>query len=107
MAAIVEMSARGRLTLPVEARRQLGIDGEAQFQVEVQDGNVVLRPMVVLSREDAWAYTSEHRALLARAHEDSRSGRVRELTEEELARSAEATDQAQATDATAGASTRR
>lgn len=50
---------------------------------------LVLRPAVVLRREDAWAYTPLHRATLARAHEDSREGRVRTLTESELERRGE------------------
>ena len=35
--------------------------------------------------DDSWAYTPEHQHLLARAHEDSRQGRVRRLTEDDLA----------------------
>ncbi len=85
---VVLMSKDGRLTVPAEARRALGIEGEAEFEIEVdptQDA-LTLRPVVVLRREDAWAYTPEHRQLLARAHRDSREGRVRQMTEEELKR---------------------
>jgi bifunctional DNA-binding transcriptional regulator/antitoxin component of YhaV-PrlF toxin-antitoxin module len=78
------MGADGRLTLPVAARRELGVEGEAQFELEVREDALVLRPAVVLAREDAWAYTPEHRDLLERAHRDSRDGRVRQFTEEEL-----------------------
>lgn len=81
------MCARnGRLTVPAAARKELGIEGEIQFEVDVEsDGSLVLRPAVVLPREDAWAYTAEHRGLLERAHADSSGGRVRELTERDLA----------------------
>lgn len=84
----VVMSSDGRLTLPAEARRRLRIEGQAEFEIEVDESSdaIILRPAVVLRREDAWAYTPEHRELLARAHADSREGRVRRLTEEELAR---------------------
>ena len=85
---IVIMNGQGRLTVPAETRRELGVEGETEFEVEVdkdQDA-LVLRPALVLRREDAWAYTPEHRKRLARAHEDSRKGRVRQLTEEELAK---------------------
>ena len=34
----VTMSANGRLTLPVETRRQLGLSGETEFEVEVVEG---------------------------------------------------------------------
>jgi len=83
---IVHMNATGRVTIPAGLRHELGVEGEGDFAVDVENGTVVLRPVVVLPREDAWAYTSEHRTLLRRAHTDSREGRVRELSEEELAR---------------------
>src|SRR5579864_7590182 len=84
MRNIVGMDAHGRITLPAAVRKKLGITGESQFEVEVASGAIVLKPVVVLPQEDTWAYTPEHRRLLERAHEDSRAGRVRTLTEREL-----------------------
>lgn len=80
------MSKTGRLTLPAEARRELGLDAETEFEVEVDEERdaLILRPVVMLRREDAWAYTPEHRELLRKAHGDSREGRVRVLSEQEL-----------------------
>ncbi|MGI8425647.1 MAG: AbrB/MazE/SpoVT family DNA-binding domain-containing protein [Actinomycetota bacterium] len=82
----VLMNETGRLTLPADARHRLGLEGETEFEVEVdtdQDA-VILRPAMLLRREDAWAYTPEHRKLLARAHQDSKKGRVRKMTESQL-----------------------
>ncbi len=80
------MSKTGRLTVPAEARRELGLDDETEFEVEVDEERdaLVLRPVVVLRREDASAYTPEHRELLRKAHDDSRESRVRVLSEQEL-----------------------
>lgn len=86
MARAVTMTRDGRLTIPAAARRELGVEGETQFEISVDEDSLVLRPAVVLPREDAWAYTTEHRRLLARAHRDSREGRVRRLTEGQLTR---------------------
>jgi AbrB family looped-hinge helix DNA binding protein len=86
MAKLVTMTPEGRVTIPASARRELGVEGEAVFEVGVDRDTIVLRPAVVMTREDAWAYTPEHRRLLARAHRDSREGRVRRLTERELTR---------------------
>jgi len=72
----ITISGSGRLTLPAEVRRELGLDAASD--------EVILRPAVVLRREDAWAYTPEHRDLLNRAHADSREGRVRQVSEDEL-----------------------
>ncbi len=83
----VSINGDGRLTLPIESRRALGIDGETELEIEIDPERdaLLLRPVIVLRREDAWAYTPGHRAMLARAHADSREGRVRTLTEDELA----------------------
>lgn len=83
---LVTMSRSGRLTLPAKVRRQLHLEEQVELEVEVDasDDTIVLRPAFVLRREDAWAYTPGHRETLARAHADSREGRVRHLTEEEL-----------------------
>ncbi len=83
-ATAVVMNAQGRLTVPADARRELGLGGEAHFEAEVRDGELLLRPAVLVPREDVWAYTPEHRALLERAREDAASGRARELSEAEL-----------------------
>lgn len=81
------MNEQGRITLPAEVRRELGLEGISEFEIEVdRDADaLILRPAVVLRREDAWAYTPAHRAALRRAHADSRAGRVRKMTEAELA----------------------
>jgi bifunctional DNA-binding transcriptional regulator/antitoxin component of YhaV-PrlF toxin-antitoxin module len=86
---IVHMNATGRVTIPAGLRHALGVEGEGDFAIDVENGAVVLRPVVVLPREDAWAYSPEHRSLLERAHADSREGRVRELSEEDLSRLAD------------------
>jgi AbrB family looped-hinge helix DNA binding protein len=82
----ITMSPNGRLTLPAEVRRRLGLDGEIEFDVEVTErGSVTLRPVVVIPRDDAWAYTAEHLADVARALTDIREGRVRRLSDDDLA----------------------
>ena len=45
---------------------------------------LVLRRVVHLRLEDAWAYTPDHRELSERAHRDSKEGRVKKLSEEDL-----------------------
>jgi bifunctional DNA-binding transcriptional regulator/antitoxin component of YhaV-PrlF toxin-antitoxin module len=84
MGAIVHMNASGRVTIPASTRAALGIAGETEFEADVENNALILRRVLVLREEDAWAYTSEHRELLERAHADSREGRVRKLTEAQL-----------------------
>lgn len=83
---LVAMNKQGRLTVPVEARRALHVEGEAQFEMEVTENALILRPVVTIPQEDAWFYTPENRRLLEQALKDAREGRIFQLTEADLER---------------------
>lgn len=85
MRATVSMNSQGRMTLPADVRRALGIEGEATLLVETEGDRVILRRGAVVPAEDAWAYTPEHRALLKRALDDAAAGRILWLSPDELA----------------------
>jgi hypothetical protein len=89
------MNKTGRLTLPASIRKDLDLDGEAEFLVEkLDDGQgLVLRPVVVMLREDAWVYTSDDLASIRRGLDDIREGRVRTVTEADLRAMAEVADE--------------
>ena len=78
------MSSSGRLTIPMGARRALGIAGETDFEVEVVADGIVLRPSTNQTDDDTWAYTPRHRKLIRRALKDAEVGRVYQLTEKDL-----------------------
>lgn len=80
----VTISSTGRLTLPADARRALGLQGEGELEIEVDEQRhaLVLRVVVRVPDEDAWAYTDQHRRQLARALADS--GRVQTMSEADL-----------------------
>jgi bifunctional DNA-binding transcriptional regulator/antitoxin component of YhaV-PrlF toxin-antitoxin module len=86
----------GRLDVPEEVRRQLGIEGGWRCTLEVVNGALVVRPEVAIPDEDLWAYRPEHladvRAALAEPPEqalrlsprDLRDLMERRITVEEL-----------------------
>jgi AbrB family looped-hinge helix DNA binding protein len=47
------MSPNGRVTLPAEARRALGLKGESLFEVHQTDTAIVLRPVAVVPLDQA------------------------------------------------------
>lgn len=49
-----------------------------------EDKRSDMQPEIVISDEDAWAYTSEHLAQIEQAQADIRAGRVRQMSEKEL-----------------------
>ena len=51
--SIVAMNGTGRVTLPVEARRALGLKEDAFFEVHVEQGTIVLKPVVIVPYDQA------------------------------------------------------
>jgi bifunctional DNA-binding transcriptional regulator/antitoxin component of YhaV-PrlF toxin-antitoxin module len=49
------MNPTGRLTLPAEARRALGLSGEAFFEVHLEGSAVVLKPVAIVPLENVRA----------------------------------------------------
>ena len=50
MATTVVMNSEGRITLPASLRRELQLGEGAQFSVTLEDGRIVLTPVVTLPR---------------------------------------------------------
>ena len=73
---VVDVNQQGRMTLPVKVRAALGIAGQTQVELELEDGSVRLRPTVVVPLEDAWAYTATHMKLVRRALADVEAGNL-------------------------------
>ena len=82
----VTIGREGRITLPAILRSLLGLEEGAQLVVDVDQEHqwIRLRPAVTVPREQAWAYTPEHLARVARALADVAENRVAPLSEEEL-----------------------
>ncbi|MCA1667443.1 MAG: type II toxin-antitoxin system PrlF family antitoxin, partial [Thermomicrobia bacterium] len=63
----ITIDKEGVVTLPKAVRVALKITDRAQLTYEVRDGGVFLRPAIIISAEDAWAYTPEESAAIERA----------------------------------------
>ncbi len=45
------MNPTGRLTLPADARRALGLSGEAFFEVHLEGNAIILKPVAIVPLE--------------------------------------------------------
>ena len=82
--SVVAVNRQGRITLPVDVRRRLGIGEGTQLEVKVESNTVQLRRASVIPDEDRWAYTPAAIASLTRALADVKAGRVFELSVRDL-----------------------
>jgi len=78
--SVVAVNRQGRITLPVDVRRRLGIGEGTQLEVKVDSDTVRLRRASLIPDEDRWAYTPAAIASLKRALADVKAGRVFELS---------------------------
>lgn len=83
---MVAVNAQGRLTLPADVRRKLGLREGSQLEVALDEDHITLRPATVVVAQDAWAYTRKHLDSVRRALADVRAGRTYRRTEAQLLR---------------------
>ena len=97
MTTTVLVSSEGDLRVPREALDALGIDGDTEFLLDIDEaeGTLTLRPGAGSEDEydDEWLYTPESVASYRRALDDIAHGRVRLMSEEELLKLAPADDE--------------
>ncbi len=92
--SVAVLRADSTIHIPENIRRELGLaEGESvTMRLAAKDGTLTLRPDPEIPTEDAWAYTPEHDARIARAMHRP----FFEVSEEELERISEADDPQQA-----------
>ena len=80
----VTVGKSGRVTLPASVREELELHEGVELNVHVQEGELVLTPVMTVPRSYRWAYSPEHLDRLNRAIADADEGRIRPLGEDEL-----------------------
>lgn len=75
MTVIGRVRARGTLTLPAEIRDQLGLEEGDQVAFEVDDDQLIVTPVQVVPRSQAWFWTPQWQAAEREADADRVAGR--------------------------------
>ena len=78
------MNEQGRLTVPASARGALQIHGATHLELEVTEGALILRPSVMVPRDDSWAYQPDQIQRILKAREEYRQRGGQQRTEGEL-----------------------
>ena len=71
-----KLRPKAQITIPKEIIEKLNLSEGEIFDVSVSDGRIVLRPQVVVPKDEAWLYTAEAQATLKRGLEDIAAGRT-------------------------------
>lgn len=73
---ISQVRDRGQVTLPKDIIKRLSIKTGDHIDIEEIDGRIVIKPVLVIPKDQAWFWTPEWQAGERAADEDIKAGRV-------------------------------
>ncbi len=76
MSELIQVRKKAQLTLPLSVRQKLGVEEGDFMDVQVRDGEIVLKVKKLVDKEQAWFWTKRWQQGEREAEEDIRSGRV-------------------------------
>ena len=85
MSELIQVRKKAQLTLPLSVRRKLGVEEGDFMDVQVRDGEIVLKVKKLVDKEQAWFWTSRWQQGEKEAEEDIRTGRVHQFPDSKSA----------------------
>ena len=78
------IDSKGRVWIPEELLKRLGVEGSMTADVDSSCGVIVIRPVEAVPCEDEWAYTPQHLAVSASALRHIEAGETFQMSEQDL-----------------------
>ena len=85
MSEFIQVRKKAQLTLPLSVRQKLGIEAGDFMDVQVRDGEIVLKVKKLVDKEQAWFWTNRWQQGEKEAEEDIRTGRVHSFADADKA----------------------
>jgi AbrB family looped-hinge helix DNA binding protein len=76
MSELIQVRKKAQLTLPQSVRQELGIEEGDFMDVQIRNGEIVLKVKRLIDKEQAWFWTKRWQQGEIEAEEDIRAGRV-------------------------------
>jgi AbrB family looped-hinge helix DNA binding protein len=73
----VRIKKKAHVTIPKKIMDSLGLNENDELDVYVQDGKIIMEPMIRIPKDQAWFWTEGWQRAERRADEDLASGRVK------------------------------
>lgn len=70
------LKKRGQITIPKSIREILDLQEEDQLEMTIEDGKIVMQPIVTVAKDQTWFWTSEWQKGEREAESDIRNDRV-------------------------------
>ena len=77
MGATVKVREKFQVTIPEEIRAKIPLTVGERVEVDVREGEIVIRPIIEVPRGQAWFWSKEWQAQIARSRKDVEKGKVK------------------------------
>jgi len=81
MSELIQVRKKAQLTLPLSVREKLGVEEGDYMDVQVRDGEIVLKLKKLIDKDQAWFWTKRWQQGEKEAEEDIRAGRVHRFSD--------------------------
>ncbi len=85
MSELIQVRKKSQVTLPLFVRQKLGIKEGDYLDVQVRDGEIVLKAKALIDKQQAWFWSERWQKGEAEAQEDIRAGRTHRFSSAEAA----------------------
>jgi AbrB family looped-hinge helix DNA binding protein len=85
MSDLVQVRKKSQVTLPQSVRQELGIEEGDFLEVQVRDGDIVLKVKKLVDKDQAWFWSNRWQQGEKEVEEDVRVGRVHNFPDAEQA----------------------
>jgi AbrB family looped-hinge helix DNA binding protein len=75
--ATVKIREKFQVTIPENVRAEVPLQVGERVEVEAQEGEIIIRPMVEVPRGQAWFWSKEWQEKIARSRKDTERGKVK------------------------------
>jgi len=77
MGATVKVREKFQVTIPEKVRAKVPLNVGKRVEVDVREGEIVIRPIIEVPRGQAWFWSKEWQEQIARSRKDLEKGKVK------------------------------
>jgi antitoxin MazE len=85
MSELIQIRKKAQLTLPLSVREKLGVEEGDYMDVQVRDGEIVLKLKKLIDKDQVWFWTERWQQGEKEAEDDIRTGNVRKFPDSKSA----------------------
>ncbi len=74
---LTQLRGRSQITIPKSIIETLGLKEGDNFDVEIENGRIIVKPVVMIPKDQAWFWTNEWQEAEKEIDEDIKSGSIK------------------------------